>query len=74
MREKALASGEIVRISGPVVSAKGLPDACLHDVVYVGHDGLIGEIIQINTRTVNIQVYEETAGIQIGRASCRESG
>lgn len=66
MRKKGLTSGEIIRISGPVVNAKGLSDACLHDVVYVGHDGLIGEIIQINTKSVNIQVYEETAGIRLG--------
>ena len=63
--EKSL-HGLITRISGPVVNAKNLPDARLHDVVYVGHAGLIGEIIQIRTHEVTIQVYEETAGIHLG--------
>ena len=56
---------EIYRVSGPVVIAEGL-DARMYDVVWVGEDKLIGEIIQIRpTRTV-IQVYEDTSGLKPG--------
>src|SRR3989344_1477363 len=56
---------EIYRISGPVVTAEGLK-ARMYDVVKVGEDKLIGEVIQIRpTRTV-IQVYEDTSGIKPG--------
>src|SRR3989338_2356378 len=56
---------EIYRISGPVVTAEGLK-ARMYDVVKVGEDKLIGEVIQIRpTRTV-IQVYEDTTGIKPG--------
>ncbi|MEE4194475.1 MAG: V-type ATP synthase subunit A [Anaerolineae bacterium] len=66
MKANELSPGVIASISGPVVKAKGLPDARLHDVVYVGHAGLIGEVIQIRSQEVTIQVYEETAGIRLG--------
>ena len=56
---------EIYRVSGPVVTAEGLK-ARMYDVVKVGEDKLIGEVIQIRpTRTV-IQVYEDTSGIKPG--------
>src|SRR3989338_5271964 len=56
---------EIYRISGPVVTAEGLK-ARMYDVVKVGEDKLIGEVIQIRpTRTV-IQVYEDIKGIKPG--------
>lgn len=66
MKMNTPSHGEITRISGPVVHAQGLPDARLHDVVYVGQAGLIGEIIQIRSQEVTVQVYEETAGIHLG--------
>lgn len=58
--------GRIVRIAGPVVGASGLDNARLHDVVYVGEVGLVGEIIQISSEQATIQVYEDTSGIRIG--------
>ena len=48
--------GVIESVSGPVVTATDL-DAKMNDVVYVGEDGLMGEVIEIE---------------EIGRASCRE--
>ncbi|MCK5040514.1 MAG: V-type ATP synthase subunit A [Candidatus Aenigmarchaeota archaeon] len=57
--------GEIYRISGPVITAQGL-SARMHDVVRVGKEKLIGEVIQIIEDKTIIQVYEETSGIQPG--------
>lgn len=49
--------GKIVRISGPVVTAKGLDEAGLYDVVEVGSQKLAGEIIRMDSRGATIQVY-----------------
>ncbi len=58
--------GKIVRISGPVVTAKGLDGAGLYDVVEVGSQKLAGEIIRMDGRGATIQVYEENTGMKIG--------
>ncbi|MBU1166611.1 V-type ATP synthase subunit A [Candidatus Micrarchaeota archaeon] len=58
-------SGNIVRISGPVVEAD-LPDARLYDVVKVGESKLLGEIIKIVGNISVIQVYEDTSGLKPG--------
>jgi len=58
--------GKIIRIAGPVVGASGLENARLHDVVYVGEVGLVGEVIQMSRDLATIQVYEDTSGIRIG--------
>lgn len=57
--------GEIYRVSGPVVTAIGL-QAKMYDLVKVGNEGLMGEVIQILGPKTIIQVYEETAGIKPG--------
>ncbi len=58
-------AGKIERISGPVVEAY-LPDARLYDVVKVGKEKLLGEIIKITGTTSVIQVYEDTSGLKPG--------
>ncbi|MFA5050045.1 MAG: V-type ATP synthase subunit A [Candidatus Micrarchaeia archaeon] len=60
-----LSCGKITRVSGPVVEAEGF-DAKLYDVVKVGEEGLIGEIIKIIGDTFVIQVYEDTTGLKPG--------
>ncbi|SDY00846.1 ATP synthase subunit A [Halobellus clavatus] len=57
--------GIIASVSGPVVVARDL-DARMNDVVYVGDEGLMGEVIEIEDDTTTIQVYEETSGISPG--------
>lgn len=59
-------NGVIVKVSGPLVVATGLPEAKMFDVVRVGEEGLIGEIIEIRDERLSIQVYEETSGIGPG--------
>lgn len=58
--------GKITKISGPLVVAEGLDDAKMFDVVRVGNERLIGEVIEIRGEKVSIQVYEETAGLSPG--------
>ncbi len=57
--------GKIVRVAGPVVQAKGI-DASMYDVVRVGEEQLIGEVIKIVGNVSVIQVYEDTAGLKPG--------
>ncbi|DAC33712.1 MAG: V-type ATP synthase subunit A [Euryarchaeota archaeon] len=57
--------GQIYRISGPVVTAKGM-SAAMYDVVRVGDEGLMGEVIEIHGDQSVIQVYEDTSGIRPG--------
>ncbi|MBA1334076.1 MAG: V-type ATP synthase subunit A [Firmicutes bacterium] len=58
--------GRITKVSGPLVMAEGLDDAKMFDVVRVGEQRLIGEIIEIKSGVASIQVYEETAGLSPG--------
>ncbi|PSQ32880.1 V-type ATP synthase subunit A, partial [Halobacteriales archaeon SW_10_68_16] len=57
--------GTIESVSGPVVTATDL-DAKMNDVVYVGEEGLMGEVIEIEGNLTTIQVYEETSGVSPG--------
>ena len=59
-------SGKIVKVSGPLVVATGLSDANMSDVVRVGPQRLIGEILTMKGDTASIQVYEETSGLGPG--------
>ncbi|MDD3926028.1 MAG: V-type ATP synthase subunit A [bacterium] len=60
------AQGEITKVSGPLVVAGGMKDARMYDVVRVGAERLIGEIIEIRGDAASIQVYEETSGLGPG--------
>ena len=60
-----MVKGEIYRVSGPVVVARGL-DAKMYDIVNVGEEGLLGEVIKIDREDVVIQVYEDTSGVKPG--------
>ncbi len=59
-------TGTIIKVSGPLIVAEGLTHANMFDVVRVGKDRLIGEIIEMRGGLSSIQVYEETAGIGPG--------
>ena len=58
--------GRIIRVAGPVVVADGMKGSEMYEVVKVGEEGLIGEIIGLYGDTATIQVYEETSGIKPG--------
>jgi len=58
--------GVIVHIKGPVVEAEGMRGAKIREVVYVGEEKLIGEIVRIEGDKAIIQVYEPTGGVKAG--------
>jgi V/A-type H+-transporting ATPase subunit A len=62
----ATAVGEIHGVAGPVVTAEGLPETRLYNVVQVGHARLAGEVIRLDGASAVIQVYEDTSGLTAG--------
>ena len=64
-------NGEVVKVSGPLVVAKGLEGARMYEMVRVGELGLFGEIIEIKGDEYSIQTYEETEGIGPGQPVVR---
>lgn len=58
--------GKIIKIAGPLVVAENIPEAKMFDVVRVGEERLIGEILEIRGNNASIQVYEETGGLKPG--------
>ena len=61
-------AGIISYINGPVIKAKNMSVFKMREMVMVGHNVLIGEIISLNGDDATIQVYEETSGLMIGEA------
>ncbi|MGF7119419.1 ATP synthase subunit A [Methanobacterium oryzae] len=59
-------TGRIIKIAGPVIVGDGMKGTQMYEMVKVGTEGLIGEIIELEGDTATIQVYEETAGIKPG--------
>jgi len=59
--------GEVIKVSGPLVVARGLKGARMYEMVRVGESRLFGEIIEIKGDSYSIQVYEETEGIGPGQ-------
>jgi len=58
--------GTISKVSGPLVVAEGLTNAKMYDLVRVGKDRLMGEVIEIRGEAASVQVYEETTGLGPG--------
>ncbi len=58
--------GTIIKVSGPLVVAKGMSTAKMFEVVYVSSQRLVGEVIGLKGDTASIQVYEETGGVGPG--------
>lgn len=69
--ETDIAGGTIIRVTGPLVRAKGMAEAKLYEVVKVSDEKLLGEIIELHGDEAAIQVYEETAGIAPGESVYR---
>ena len=61
-----MVEGRILKVSGPLVIAEGMRNANMFDVVRVGKDRLIGEIIEMHGDRASVEVYEETAGLGRG--------
>ncbi|MCD4740701.1 V-type ATP synthase subunit A [archaeon] len=61
-----MTTGKISKIAGPVVTASKMKGAKMYDVVSVGEEKLLGEIIELEQDRAIIQVYEETTGVRPG--------
>ncbi len=59
-------SAKIIRVNGPIVTAVGMYDATMYELVEVGELRLIGEVIRLQGEQAVIQVYENTSGLKPG--------
>ncbi|KAJ6222060.1 hypothetical protein RDWZM_000605 [Blomia tropicalis] len=64
--EKESSYGYVYAVSGPVVTAEKMSGAAMYELVRVGHEELVGEIIRLEGDMATIQVYEETSGVTVG--------
>ena len=58
--------GSVIRVAGPVVEAKDMAGAIMYELVEVGNENLIGEIIRLEGEHATIQVYQNTTGLKVG--------
>ncbi|KAG2226142.1 hypothetical protein INT45_011759 [Circinella minor] len=58
--------GTIFSVSGPVVVAENMRGSAMYELVRVGHQELVGEVIRLDGGKATIQVYEETGGLTVG--------
>ena len=59
-------TARLVKVAGPTVAVSGLPGVALNEVVFVGEERLLGEVIRIEGDVATVQVYEDTAGLALG--------
>ncbi|MBQ3583679.1 MAG: V-type ATP synthase subunit A [Lachnospiraceae bacterium] len=57
---------KIFGINGPVIYIKGRTSFRMGEMVYVGNEKLVGEVIGLSSEQTTIQVYEETSGLKPG--------
>ena len=57
---------KIYAINGPIIKIQGPTDFSMSELVYVGNDRLVGEVIGIDQFKTTIQVYEDTNGLRPG--------
>jgi len=55
--------GRVKRVNGPVMEVMGITDAEMFELVRVGEEGLVGELIKLETDSAVIQVYEDPTGV-----------
>lgn len=66
MSQKRVLYGRVLSVAGPLVVAEKMSGSSMNELVRVGHDKLVGEIILLQEDTASIQCYEETAGLTVG--------
>lgn len=59
-------TGRVLKVSGPLVVAEKMSGAAMYELVRVGREKLVGEIIRLEGDTAFIQTYEETSGLTVG--------
>jgi len=66
MAKEAEITGTVMKVAGPLVVADHMSGTKMFEVVRVGVDRLVGEIIKLEGDTASIQVYEDTSGLTVG--------
>ncbi|MCD6093757.1 MAG: V-type ATP synthase subunit A [Candidatus Omnitrophica bacterium] len=56
---------KIIEINGPVIKAQGMQDSFIGEIVYVGKEKLLGEVIRLRKDIATVQVYEDTEGLKV---------
>jgi V/A-type H+-transporting ATPase subunit A len=57
---------EVLWISGPVLKVSGGRRLSMYEVVEVGDERLVGEVIELKEEVATVQVYEDTSGVKPG--------
>jgi V-type H+-transporting ATPase subunit A len=65
-QNKESEQGSVLRVAGPLVIAENMHGAFMYELVKVGSQKLVGEIIKLEGDTASIQVYEDTSGLTVG--------
>merc|ERR1719389_1055915 len=58
--------GRIYKVAGPLVVAEKMSGSKMYELVKVGWERLVGEIIKLEGDTASIQCYEDTSGLTVG--------
>ena len=58
--------GFVLKVAGPLCVATKMSGAAMYELVRVGSEGLVGEIIKLEGDTASIQCYEDTSGLTVG--------
>ena len=58
--------GKIWRVSGPLIIAEGMKGSLVYEIVEIGKEGIVGEIIGLKGDRAIIQAHEDTLGLQTG--------
>lgn len=66
LSEKESNVGRIYKVAGPLVVAEKMMGAKMYELVKVGWEKLVGEIIKLDGDTASIQCYEDTSGLTVG--------
>ena len=66
-------TGALVRLAGPTAVADGLDGVALNELVLVGEERLLGEVIRVEGARATLQVYEDTTGLDL-RLTSKSSG
>jgi V/A-type H+-transporting ATPase subunit A len=74
MTPDALQPGEIIRVAGPIITARGLRAVTIYEVVEVSELRLIGEVVRVAGDLATIQVYENTSMVRPGQPVFRTGG
>ena len=63
----AARAGRIYRVNGPLVTATGIPDVAMYEVVELGEQRVPAEVVAIDDETLTLQAFEYTGGLMADR-------